>query len=56
METIFYIVARIDGDYAMLQREDAPDEDLKQVAMAFMPAGISEGDRVKYELFQYDLA
>ena len=54
-ETMLYTVASIDGDYAHLQREDAPDGELKLVARALLPEGIAEGSRLKYEMFQYEL-
>ena len=38
-----YIVEQIDGDYAHLRRTDLPDEELKLVARALLPAEIVEG-------------
>ena len=35
-----YIVEKIDGDYAMLKRMDKPEEELKCVARALLPAEI----------------
>lgn len=55
MNTIFYIVAAIDGDYAHLQRVDEPTEEPKLVARALLPEGIREGSRLKYEMFTYEL-
>lgn len=55
METIYYEVATIDGDYANLKRTDIEDSDLKLVARALLPEGICEGSRLKYELLQYEL-
>lgn len=55
-ETIYYIVAGIDGDYANLQKEDEPDGELKLVARALLPAEIMEGSRLKYEMMQYEMA
>lgn len=49
-----YIVVKIDGDYAHLQRVDA-DEELKLVAMALLPPQILEGSRLHYELLEYTL-
>lgn len=54
-ETIYYIVAGIDGDYANLQKEDEPDGELKLVARALLPAEITEGSRLKYEMMQYEI-
>lgn len=50
-----YTVVRIDGDYAYLQREDAPEEEEKLVARALLPAEIFEGARLHYEMMQYEL-
>ena len=55
METWYYEVVSIDGDYANLRRTDIPSEDLKRVARALLPAEIMEGSRVKYELMQYEI-
>ena len=38
-----YIVEQIDGDYAHLKRVDQPEEELKVVARALLPAEIYEG-------------
>ena len=35
MLTCDYIVERIDGDYALLQRIDMPEEELKTVAVSY---------------------
>jgi hypothetical protein len=55
METWYYEVVSIDGDYANLRRTDIESDDLKLVARALLPEGISEGSRLKYELLQYEL-
>ena len=55
METWFYVVDSIDGDYANLKRTDIASDDLKLVARALLPAEIMEGSRLKYELMQYEL-
>ena len=54
METWYYEVVSIDGDYANLRRTDIPSEDLKLVARALLPAEIMEGSRLKFELMQYE--
>lgn len=54
-ETIYYEVAGIDGDYAHLRRTDMPEEEPKLVARALLPAEITEGSRLKYEMMQYSL-
>ena len=55
METWYYEVASIDGDYAHLRRTDIASDDLKLVARALLPPEIMEGSRLKYELMQYEI-
>lgn len=55
METIYYEVAIIDGDYAKLRRLDDDTADLKLVARALLPENICEGSQLKYEFFQYEI-
>lgn len=55
METWFYQVVSIDGDYANLKRTDIDSTDLKLVARALLPAEIYEGCQLKYELMQYEM-
>lgn len=55
METWFYVVESIDGDYANLKRTDIDSDKLKLVARALLPADIEEGSNLKYELMQYFL-
>ena len=56
METWFYEVVSIDGDYVNLKRTDVEVNDLKLVARALLPADIYEGCKLKYELLQYKIA
>lgn len=55
METWYYEVVNIDGDYANLKRTDIESDDLKLVAQALLPPEIMEGSRLKYELMQYQM-
>lgn len=55
METFYYEVVSIDGDYANLKRTDIESEDLKLVARALLPAEICGGSRLKYEWMQYEM-
>lgn len=55
METWFYEVVSIDGDYANLKRTDIELDELKLVARALLPDGISEGCHLKYEFLQYEI-
>lgn len=50
-----YVVVRIDGDYAMLQRLDEPQSELKMVARALLPPEINEGTQLHYEWMQYTI-
>lgn len=55
METIYYIVDSIDGNYANLRREDDTQAEPKLVARALLPEGIQENSRLKYELLEYSI-
>ena len=55
METWYYEVVSIDGDYANLRRTDIESSDLKLVARALLPEEISEGRKLRYEMFEYIL-
>jgi len=55
METWYYQVVSIDGDYANLKRIDIELDDLKLVARALLPAEIMVGSKLKYELMQYEI-
>ncbi|MCR4598582.1 MAG: chorismate--pyruvate lyase [Acetatifactor sp.] len=55
METKYYEVVSIDGDYANLRRTDMETDDLKLVARALLPAEINEGSQLKYEMTEYEL-
>lgn len=55
LNPIFYVVERLDGDYAQLRRLDRPDAPLKPVARALLPDAVGEGTKLKFELFQYEI-
>lgn len=55
LETMFFTVEKIDGDYAHLRRTDKPTEDTRLVARALLPEEIIEGSKIKYEMLQYEL-
>lgn len=55
METRYYEVARIDGDYAYLKRTDKTEDELFIVARALLPEAIDEGTKLKYEWLQYEI-
>ena len=54
METFYYEVVSIDGDYANLKRTDIESDELKLVARALLPE-IQEGSRLKYEWLSYQM-
>lgn len=53
LDKIEYTVARLDGDYAYLQKDDEPSAELKCVARALLPAEIVEGSKLLYEMMEY---
>ena len=55
LQTMFFVVERIDGDYAYLRRTDEETDDLKLVARALLPQEIMEGSKLKYEMLQYEM-
>lgn len=55
LETWYYEVVSIDGDYANLRRTDLDSTELKLVARALLPAEIKEGTKLKYEMMQYEV-
>ena len=55
METFYYEVVSIDGDYANLKRTDIESDELKLVARALLPPEIQEGSRLKYEWLSYQM-
>ena len=55
METGYYEVVSIDGDYANLRRTDIESDDLKLVARALLPDEITVGSHLKYEMMQYEI-
>lgn len=55
METKYYIVSRIEGEYAYLHRTDAKcDEDLF-IALALLPAGADIGTKLRCEMMEYEI-
>lgn len=51
----YYEVVSIDGDYANLKRTDEEIDDIKLVARALLPAEISVGSKLKYQMLQYEI-
>lgn len=53
VNTFQYRVASIEGDYANLERIDAPEDGYKLVARALLPPEIAEGTKLLYEMMEY---
>ena len=47
MQTWYYEVVSIDGDYANLRRTDIESDDLKLLARALLPADINVGTKLR---------
>lgn len=56
MNTFYYEVVSIDGDYANLKRTDIESDELKLVARALLPPEINEGTKLRYEMMQYEIS
>lgn len=55
METMYFIVESIDGDYANLRRTDNESGNTRVVARALLPMEIREGTKLKWEMLQYEI-
>lgn len=55
MDERYYIIRRIDGDYAHLERTDAHEDELLLVARALLPDAADEGTRLKWAFLQYEI-
>lgn len=53
METIFYTLVKIEGEYAYLKPDG--EEELLFIAMALLPEGVDIGTRLKYEMLEYTI-
>ena len=54
METKYFTVSRIDGDYAWLTPAGTSEEPVF-FARALLPPEIDEGSRLKFENFQFEM-
>lgn len=55
METMYFVVESIDGDYANLRRIDEKSGNTRVVARALLPFDINEGTKLKWEMLQYEI-
>ena len=53
METKYYILTKIDGEYAYLKDVDSDNEIF--IALALLPQGADVGSNIKCEMFEYSL-
>ena len=53
METKYYKILRIEGEYAILQEKQSSEELF--IAMALLPAGVDVGNFLRYEMFSYEV-
>ena len=53
METIYYTVSRIEGEYAYLSNDETKEEIF--IAMFLLPSGVDVGTRLKYEMLEYEV-
>lgn len=56
LNTYYYVVEKIDGDYANLRKTGDCTGETKLVARALLPSEIAEGSRLIYEMMEYKLA
>ena len=54
-QIMYFIVDRIDGDYAYLKRTDEEQAEPRLVARALLPDEIMEGTKIKYEMLRYEI-
>lgn len=52
MEAIYYTVLEICGDYARLRSDQGVEKD---TAIFLLPDGITDGSRLKFENFSYEI-
>ncbi len=52
METVYYRVLRIEGEYAILCEKKSGEELF--IAMALLPPNVDVGTFLKYEMFSYE--
>ena len=56
METQYYKITNINGDYAFLVRTDIENTDDVMVALALLPCDIDIGTKLKWENFTYTIS
>ena len=54
METQFYKVTKIEGEYAYIANEESGEEIF--IALFLLPEGVDIGTRLKYEMLSYEIS
>ena len=54
METKFYTVTRIEGEYAYLKEDNSSSDELF-IAMALLPLGVDIGTKLKYNFPDFEI-
>lgn len=55
MEEKFYIVIKIDGEYAYLREIDKGEESDIFIALYLLPMGVTVGSKIRSQFFEYSL-
>ena len=55
MGPYYYVVVKIEGDYAYLKRTDINSEELFMIALALLPEGADIGTKLKWENLMYEV-
>lgn len=55
MPEAYYKITRIEGEYAYLQNESAPDAEELFLALALLPLGSDVGTRLHWKDFTYEI-
>ena len=53
METRFYEVVKIEGEYAYIKDKETGEEIF--IAMFLLPEGVDIGTKLKYEMLEYEI-
>lgn len=53
METRFYEVVKIEGEYAYIKEQETGEEIF--IAMFLLPEGVDIGTKLKYEMLEYEI-
>ena len=49
---VYYTVLEVRGDYALLRSDEGNE---KEMAMFLLPDGVTDGTRLKFENFSYEI-